>query len=237
MSTYTTRPKVRYLCATEVAYKNRNSPGGNLFLTVRFSDDIVSFGPINIRVAVTRAFLNFTLDNCTMPLAGKLEDVWPAASKTTEVVHKQSSSAESSKDTVAAGGSISAIPSASLRGQRDTTSSKCSSMDVQATVTANYPHISWRGERGSPSLAFNSRPLKDFLSGTLLNNEIVGTVEPKSKYYGFGIELEIPRSGLLVETDDKFYSYPNKRGLLKIIAAIQLCRRPIPLYDSGIFDG
>jgi hypothetical protein len=200
----------------------------NLHLTTRFSDDVLTFGPIRIRIALSRAYLNFQLLNCGFPLAGDLEQKWTLREKTKVAVKKRSVRQESDSDQI--GLIASANPSIKLEGA--TKVGVSSAVETRSENTTMWQHVFWRGSVDTPSLVFDSRPSQPFLSGTLLSGEIVGSVEPKqSGFYDIALELEIPKSGLLLEDGSEFSSYPNKRGLMKIIAALALCRQPIRLHE------
>jgi hypothetical protein len=212
-----------YLCSLEADFKERNSPGQNLHLTMRFSDDLVSFGPIQIRIALSRAYINFELQNCTFPPAGNLEHTWPLKQKGSATIKNRSSHREADHDQTTL--TASAMPSIKVSGG-DKAETLISS-EVKLTIATDWQHVSWRGSMHKPSLVFDSQPSHPYLSGTLLNGELVGSVEPnESSYYDIALELEVPKSGLLIEDGIEFKSYPNKKGLLKIIAANAVCRRP-----------
>lgn len=217
-----------YLCAVEMRFQDRNAPGSNVHLTARFSDDVLTFGPIRIRVALARAYMNFKLRNCEFPLAGQLEQVWPIRQKTKIVMKKQSSLQESGGDQLA----ITASANPSLKLGEDTKTRASSAIETKSEFATTWQHVFWRGTAEKPSLIFDCKPSRDFLSGTLLSGELVGSLDPKHPhYYEIALELEIPKSGLLIEDGGAFTSYPNKRGLVKMIAALALCRRPIQLHE------
>jgi hypothetical protein len=202
----------------------------NLHLTTRFSDDVLSFGPIRIRVALSRAYLNFHLANCEFPLACNLEQAWPLRGKSKTALKRRTSRTEADDDQI--GLTASALPSLKLAGNSKVGISSTEETKWESTTT--WQHVFWRGNHQGPSLVFDSRPSQKFLSGTLLNGELVGSVEPKHlDYYDIAVELEIPKSGLLIEHGDEFTSYPNKRGLIRIVAALALCRRPIRLHERS----
>ena len=219
--------KTPYLCAVEADFRERNTPGPNLHLTTRFSDDVVTFGPIRIRVAI---YLNFQLSDCEFPLACNLEQTWPIKEKSKLTVKKRSTQQAIDGNQITA--TASAIPSLKLNDASKVSHS--ATQEIKSEGTTTWQHVFWRGTLDGPSLVFDCRPNQKFLSGTLLGGELVGSVEPKSSSnYDIAIELEIPKSGLLLEHGDEFTAYPNKRGLMKIVAALALCRKPIRLHKRS----
>ncbi|MFQ3455229.1 hypothetical protein PMN64_18265 [Bradyrhizobium sp. UFLA01-814] len=225
-----TKRRAPYLCTVEADFRERNAPGPNLHLTTRFSDDVLSLGPIQIRVALARAYLNFRLENCAFPLACNLEQTWSLSGKAKATLKKRLSRTESETDQI--GLTASSLPSAKLNSSSRKGTSSAEETKLENTTT--WQHVFWRGDADGPSLVFDSRPSQKYLSGTLLSGELVGSVAPKqSNYYDVVLELEIPKSGLLIEDGDEFVSYPNKRGLVKIIATLALCRRPIRLHGHS----
>lgn len=99
------RPSIRapYLCTVEAEFRERNVPGLNLHLTTRFADDVLALGPIRIRIAVSRAYLNFRLQNCGLPLSCSLEQTWPRREKTKSTIKKRSAKQEVGGDQIALG--------------------------------------------------------------------------------------------------------------------------------------
>lgn len=229
------RPSIRapYLCTVEAEFRERNVPGLNLHLTTRFADDVLALGPIRIRIAVSRAYLNFRLQNCGLPLSCSLEQTWPRREKTKSTIKKRSAKQEVGGDQIAL--TASATPSVKISEKLHAQVS--SVVDIKTEGTTTWQHVFWRGSTDQPSLVFDSRPNHQFLNGTLLSGELIGSLEPKHVgYYDVSIELEIPKSGLLIESGDEFISYPNKKGLIKILAALALCRSPVRIYESGFHE-
>lgn len=218
-----------YLCAIEADFRKRNAPGGNLHLTARFADDVLKFGPIKIRVAVTRAYLNFILENCDLPQVTELEETWPPKRKVRQTINRSLQDQRSNELAGTATASITPSPSASLALNAGSKSNSTTSTVTTSEFFVTYQPVSWRGSAQNPSLVFDAKPFKDFLSGTLLSGELVGRLEPRGRYYSIELQLEVPRSGLLIEHGQQFSASPNKRGLIRMIAALALCRKPTTL--------
>jgi hypothetical protein len=224
-----TNLKTAYLCAVEADYKERNAPGLNLHLTARFSDDVLALGPFRIRIALSRAYLNFQLQNCGFPLAADLEREWPRREKVKTITKKKTSKREVDGDQV----ELKASATPSLKYGNTAKNEIASIQETRSETVTTWQHVFWRGGSEAPSLVFDAQPSQKFLSGTLLNGDLVGSIEPKqADFYDIAIELEIPKSGLLLEDGGELSSYPNKKGLMKIAVALALCRQPNRLRQN-----
>jgi hypothetical protein len=90
----------------EANFKERNAPGPNLHITTRFSDDVYALGPIRIRIALCRAYLNFQLFNCEFPLASNLENTWPVREKTKTTIKTRSSRQQTDNEEISIRASV-----------------------------------------------------------------------------------------------------------------------------------
>jgi hypothetical protein len=224
-----------------------NKPGLNVHFTLRFGEQRfhvqkLGYTALDLFVGVRHAFLNFSLEDCSMP-----DEDWaidPPIETNREVSRvvgaskaNSAQSEDASKASLGVKVAGGAIPTGELTSTGEVAISEARESKSTEEISDEFERtISFVTARGGPdNPSWDIRPPSDelILRGALFKDQRFSRVVLTGDKPQAVVSLEIPKDGLVIKDETGAYnSLPNKLGLTRMLLTRAFCKDPLLLIAT-----
>lgn len=227
--------------ATLVAGRSNRKSGVPVHFTLRFGEDrfvLKRLGVtlVDVTIGIRASYINFELDNCSMPEAEwAINPTAPQSLSTERVIVVTNTTAQEkakgSKSTLdplgATDTTILPLIKSSFESQRSQKHENRSVVETRTSFNKELFSISARGTASYPSWHIRALPDEDMLVGTLVDNARCVVAQPDGPKAQVRAMLVVPSHGyVLRRSDGSTTNRPNRWGITKLLIKKHLLSRP-----------